>query len=103
MTQIRLVCCHNWSLNLPDETGTAPRLLRLRSGYEEFHTMRVLIGVFLGVILTVGGAYLYDSHNAVTAANAANVERPMVNWDVVGNNWNRLTERARAEWVRLAG
>ncbi|MFZ0093692.1 MAG: hypothetical protein WB563_00875 [Pseudolabrys sp.] len=65
--------------------------------------MRVLIGVFLGVILTVGGAYLYDSHNAVTAANAANVERPMVNWDVVGNNWNRLTERARAEWVRLAG
>ncbi|MFZ0621006.1 MAG: hypothetical protein WBX05_24935 [Pseudolabrys sp.] len=65
--------------------------------------MRVLIGIFLGVILTVGGAYLYDSHNAVTAANAANVERPMVNWDVVGNNWNRLTERARAEWVRLAG
>ncbi|MGA8920154.1 MAG: hypothetical protein WB540_15610 [Pseudolabrys sp.] len=65
--------------------------------------MRVLIGILLGVILTVGGAYLYDSHNAVTAANAANVERPMVNWDVVGNNWNRLTERARAEWVRLAG
>ena len=61
MTQIRLVCCHNWSLNLPDETGTAPRLLRLRSGYEEFHTMRVLIGIILGVILTVGGAYLYDS------------------------------------------
>jgi hypothetical protein len=65
--------------------------------------MRVIIGILLGVILTVGGAYLYDSHNAVTAANAANVERPMVNWDVVGNNWNRLTERARAEWVRLAG
>ena len=65
--------------------------------------MRVLIGILLGVILTVGGAYLYDSHNAVTAANAANVERPMVNWDVVGNNWNRLTARARAEWVRIAG
>ncbi|MGB9041874.1 MAG: hypothetical protein WCC81_05330 [Pseudolabrys sp.] len=65
--------------------------------------MRVLIGILLGVILTVGGAYLYDSHNAATAANSVNVERPMVNWDVVGNNWNRLTERARAEWVRLAG
>ncbi len=65
--------------------------------------MRVLIGILLGIILTVGGAYLYDSHNAVTAANSVNVERPMVNWDVVGNNWNRLTERARAEWVRLAG
>lgn len=65
--------------------------------------MRVLIGILLGVILTVGGAYLYDSNNAATAANSVNVERPMVNWDVVGNNWNRLTERARAEWVRLAG
>jgi hypothetical protein len=64
--------------------------------------MRVLIGIILGVILTIGGAYLYDSHNAMTAANAPGVQRPMVNWDVVGNNWNRLTERARAEWSRLA-
>jgi hypothetical protein len=65
--------------------------------------MRVLIGILLGVILTVGGAYLYDSHNAVTAANANSLQRPMVNWDVVSSNWNRLTERARAEWTRLAG
>lgn len=64
--------------------------------------MRVLIGILLGVILTVGGAYLYDSHTAVTAANANSLQRPMVNWDVVSNNWNRLTERARAEWTRLA-
>jgi len=62
--------------------------------------MRVLIGIILGVILTIGGAYLYDSHSATTSASA---QRPMVNWDVVGNNWNRLTERARAEWTRLAG
>jgi hypothetical protein len=65
--------------------------------------MRVLIGILLGVILTVGGAYLYDSHNAVTASNASGLQRPMVNWDVVSSNWNRLTERARAEWTRLAG
>jgi hypothetical protein len=64
--------------------------------------MRVLIGIILGVILTTGGAYLYDSHNAASAANTPGVQRPMVNWDVVGNNWNRLTERARAEWSRLA-
>ncbi|HMF21528.1 MAG TPA: hypothetical protein VKG24_05320 [Pseudolabrys sp.] len=62
--------------------------------------MRVLIGIILGVILTIGGAYLYDSH---TAAAAPGAERPMVNWDVVNTNWNRLTERARAEWTRLAG
>ena len=64
--------------------------------------MRVLIGILLGAILTVGGAYLYDSHNAV-AANANSLQRPMVNWDVVSSNCNRLTERARAEWTRLAG
>ncbi|HEY6858972.1 MAG TPA: hypothetical protein VI358_04195 [Pseudolabrys sp.] len=64
--------------------------------------MRVLIGIILGIILTVGGAYLYDAHNSVTAANANSLQRPMVNWDVVSSNWNRLTERARAEWTRLA-
>jgi hypothetical protein len=64
--------------------------------------MRVLIGIILGVILTVGGAYLYDSHSA-TAANPSGIQKPMVNWDVVSTKWNHLTERARAEWNRLAG
>ena len=66
--------------------------------------MRVLLGIILGGVLTVGGAYLYDSHNALAAANApASVQRPLVNWDVVGTKWKHLTERARAEWTRLAG
>ena len=60
--------------------------------------MRVLIGIILGAVLTVGGAYLYDSHHALAAAGA---QRPMVNWDVVSNKWDHLTERARAEWTRL--
>ena len=29
--------------------------------------MRVLFGIILGAFLTVGGAYLYDSHNALEA------------------------------------
>jgi hypothetical protein len=66
--------------------------------------MRVLLGIILGGILTVGGAYLYDSHNSLAAANAsASVQRPMVNWDVVGSKWNHFTTRARAEWIRIAG
>jgi len=65
--------------------------------------MRVLIGIILGGILTVGGAYLYDSHNALVAANAqAGTQRPLVNWDVVDVKWNYLSQRARAEWTRLA-
>lgn len=66
--------------------------------------MRVLLGIILGAVLTIGGAYLYDSHNALSAANAtAELSRPMVNWDVVGTKWQHLTERARAEWNRVAG
>jgi hypothetical protein len=70
-----------------------------------FIIMRVLLGIILGAILTVGGAYLYDSHYALSAENApAGVQqRPMVNWDVVGTKWQHLTDRARAEWARHAG
>ena len=66
--------------------------------------MRVLIGIILGAVLTVGGAYLYDSHAVPGAAatSSAGTQRPMVNWDVVGTKWNHLTERARAEWNRIA-
>jgi hypothetical protein len=66
--------------------------------------MRVLLGIILGGILTVGAAYLYDSHQALEAANApASAQRPLVNWDVVGTKWQKLSERARAEWLRRAG
>ena len=66
--------------------------------------MRLLFGIILGGVLTVGGAYLYDSHNATLAANAqTSMSRPMVNWDVVGTKWERLSERARTEWTCLAG
>jgi len=64
--------------------------------------MRVLIGIILGGVLTIGAAYLYDSHNALAANTQVNAPRPVVNWDVVGVKWNHLTERARAEWTRLA-
>ncbi len=64
--------------------------------------MRVLLGIVLGAVLTIGGAYMYDSHRALATANASSVQRPLVNWDVVGSKWDRLAERARAEWTRLA-
>jgi hypothetical protein len=63
--------------------------------------MRVLLGIILGGVLTVGGAYLYDSHHVLTAATAS-PQRPLVNWDVAGTKWQHLSERARAEWTRLA-
>ena len=66
--------------------------------------MRVLFGIILGAFLTVGAAYVYDSHNALDAVNApASAQRPLVNWDIVGTKWQRLTERAKSEWNRHAG
>ena len=65
--------------------------------------MRVLIGIILGAVLTIGGAYVYDSHafrGGVTSS--ASAPRPMVNWDVVTTKWNHLAERALAEWHRIA-
>ena len=45
--------------------------------------MRLLVGLILGALLTVGGAYIYDSRHALDATNpSASLERPLVNWDV---------------------
>jgi len=60
--------------------------------------MRLLFGIILGAVLTVGGAYIYDSRHAA----AVSAQRPLVNWDVVATKWGQLTARARAEWKRIA-
>jgi len=61
--------------------------------------MRLILGIIIGCAITVGAAYVTDS----MSSSAPEAKEQMVNWDVVGTKWNRLTERARAEWVRLAG
>lgn len=66
-------------------------------------SMRLLLGIILGVLITVGAAYLYDSSHAAGTTTAAADQRPLVNWDVVGAKWDTLTHRARTEWARLAG
>ena len=54
--------------------------------------MRVLLGIILGVILTIAGTYTYDSSTGRAAngltTTAAGGQAPMVNWDVVSANWN---------------
>ena len=65
--------------------------------------MRLLLGIIIGIGLTVGGAYLYDSFGGPTDnASGATAARPMVNWDVVDKNWQRATSRVKREWDRLA-
>jgi hypothetical protein len=62
-------------------------------------TMRVLLGMILGVVLTIGTAFVYDSGtgraaNGLTAASAEG-HAPMVNWDVVSHDWDGVKLRLR--------
>ena len=64
--------------------------------------MRFLLGIIVGVGITIGGAYIHDSGSAEDTSSATASGRPMVNWDVVDTNWQRITARMRKEWDRLA-
>ena len=57
--------------------------------------MRLFLGIVLGIIITVGGAYLADT-------TSSNVARPMVNWDVVAQNFDLVTDNVRKGWARLS-
>jgi hypothetical protein len=78
--------------------------------------MRIILGMILGAILTVVGAYSYDVVTGKVAAptdvpgNVAVNERPMVNWDVVGKNWQSLetnlremATRVHEQWTKRSG
>jgi hypothetical protein len=67
--------------------------------------MRLLLGIVLGVFLTVGFAYVYDASTTGTSEPTAQTsleQRPMVNWDVVGRNWHGWTLGVRNTWNKLA-
>ena len=67
--------------------------------------MRLLLGIIVGVFLTVGFAYLYDASTTQPFAStpqASVVQRPMVNWDVVSVDWQRWSTSARNTWNKLA-
>lgn len=64
--------------------------------------MRIFLGIFLGAFLTIFGAYMIDSYNTGPNTSAAQVERPMVNWDVVDRNWQSFKIRVQSEWTRLS-
>jgi hypothetical protein len=67
--------------------------------------MRFTLGIIVGVILTIGFAYMYDASTSTpsnTAAQTGVEQRPMVNWGVVDKNWQSLTLGVRNTWNKLA-
>ena len=78
------------------------RIRRNHKGVREFSwlndretpTMQILLGMILGVLITVGAAFVYDSStgraaNGLTVASAEG-HAPMVNWDVVSHDWDGM-------------
>ncbi|MCZ7657271.1 MAG: hypothetical protein M5U07_05170 [Xanthobacteraceae bacterium] len=64
--------------------------------------MRLFLGMILGAILITAAAYVHDTMWIAPAGTPAGAEqRPMVNWDVVGNTARSLGTRAREQVDRL--
>jgi hypothetical protein len=76
--------------------------------------MQILLGMLLGVLLTVCAVFVYDSSTG-RAANGLTVESaegraPLVNWDVASHDWDGMKQRlhdaavdVERGWKRIAG
>jgi hypothetical protein len=76
--------------------------------------MRLLLGIIIGVFLTIGVAYFSDASiptrdttvQTTTGSGQTTVttaeQRPMVNWDVVSKNWQGFTLGVRNTWHKIA-
>ena len=67
--------------------------------------MPVLLGFILGVLVTIAGAYEYNSTTGRAAnglsATSASGQAPMVNWSVVSDDWQNLQTNVRAKAENL--
>ena len=59
--------------------------------------MRFILGIIIGCVLTIGGAYVADR------LSTAGDKPVMVNWDVVAKNLDSVTTRAREGWKKIVG
>jgi hypothetical protein len=63
--------------------------------------MRFLLGIVVGVLITVGTAYIHDSSATTSMSGPDGVASRMVNWEVVSRNVNDLSTNVRDDWDRL--
>jgi hypothetical protein len=59
--------------------------------YEGKTFMRLIFGIIIGVLLTIGGAYVHDSAS----------EPRIVNWDVADRNFQDIASSLHDGWARL--
>ena len=62
--------------------------------------MRFIFGMIVGVLITVGTAYVYDA--STVGPGPDNADRRMVNWGNVHQNLHDLGANISAEWKVLS-
>jgi hypothetical protein len=62
-----------------------------------------LFGFLLGVVLTVAAAYTYDAQTGRKAngLSAVGGVAPLVNWDVVSDDWHNVQANVRDEFKKF--
>lgn len=63
--------------------------------------MRFLTGLIVGILLTIGTAYVVDSTKATAAEDKSS--QKMVNWAVVSENLRGLTSEIHDAWTFFVG
>jgi hypothetical protein len=64
--------------------------------------MRVLLGVILGVLLTILVAYVADAGHA-SVCPVAGVGCPLVNWDEADSRFRKIQGALNSAWYHLTG
>jgi hypothetical protein len=65
--------------------------------------MRTLIGIVIGILLTVGLAYVHDNNVTSDPVNPRLQDRQIVNWDVFGAVTHDLQDGAGRIFHSLTG
>ncbi len=63
--------------------------------------MRFAMGIVIGILLTIGAAYVTDATR--TGSGPDGEARRMVHWSVVSANMQDLSNDVYAAWARLVG
>jgi hypothetical protein len=64
--------------------------------------MRMFFGIIVGIVLTIGAAYVSDMVRN-TSGGEGTFDRPVVNWDVVNHGVKALSSAVQGGWARLTG
>ena len=65
--------------------------------------MRTLFGIFLGIVLTIGFAFLHDNNVVPDPANPRLEDQQIVNWQVFRAVAHDLSDQAGSLWKNVTG